>query len=137
VEDNRVVDADALASIAFFSGLAPETRRAVAPHVQRIEVAAGTELTTQGRPGYLFFVIESGRVTVVQDDRLLRDLGPGDFFGEIALLETGERTAFVRAQTPAKLIVLAQRDFERLLQADPAAAVACDRAMRERWAAPA
>lgn len=137
MHDNRPVDADALASAPFFAALSPEARAAVAPHAQQIDVPEGAQLAGQGRPGYLFFVIENGRATVVQDDRELRELGPGEFFGEIALLETGERTATVLARTDMRLIVVGDTEFKRLVDTDRAAARECEAAMHERWAAPA
>jgi CRP-like cAMP-binding protein len=131
------MDAQELASAPFFSLLSAEARAAVAPHAQQIEVEKGTQLAGQGRPGYLFFVIERGRADVVQDDRDLRELAEGDFFGEIALLETAERTASVFARTPMRLIVLTDATFKQLVDSDPAAARECEAAIRERWAAPA
>ncbi len=72
VHDNRLVDGDTLASAPSFSLLSPEARAAVAPHAPLIEVPERTQLAGQGRPGYLFFVIESGRAAVSQDERELR-----------------------------------------------------------------
>ena len=130
------MDHDALASVPFFSTLSPDARRAVAPYAELIELAAGTQLTKEGERGYLFFVIKSGRAKVLQDDREIRELGEGDFFGEIALLETSERTASVIARTAMQLIVLTESAFKRLVETDAAAARECEAAMRERWASP-
>jgi CRP/FNR family transcriptional regulator, cyclic AMP receptor protein len=130
------VEAEALASLPFFSALSPDARRAVAPYAERIRVEDGTQLTKEAKPGYLFFVIESGTATVRQDDRELRELGQGDFFGEIALLETSERTATVVAKTEMQLVVLTQSAFKRMVETDPVAARECEAALRERWASP-
>ena len=130
------MDHDALASAPFFSALSPAARQAVAPYAEQIELGAGTQLTGEGRPGYTFFVIKSGRAKVLQDEREIRELGEGDFFGEIALLETSERTASVVATTPMELIVLTESAFKSLVASDPAAARECEAAMRERWASP-
>ncbi len=130
------MDYDALACVPFFSTLSPAARRAVAPYAEQIELAAGTQLTREGDRGYLFFVIKSGTVKVLQDDREIRELGEGDFFGEIALLETSERTASVIASTAMQLIVLTESAFKRLVETDTAAARECEAAMRERWASP-
>jgi len=130
------MDHDALASVPFFSTLSPDARRAVAPYAELIELAAGTLLTKEGERGYLFFVITSGTAKVFQDDRELRDLDEGDFFGEIALLETSERTASVIANTAMQLIVLTEYAFRRLVEMDAAAARECEAAMRERWVSP-
>ena len=113
------MDDDALASVPFFSALSPAARRAVAPYADQIELAAGTQLIEEGERGYLFFVIGSGTAKVFQDGREIRDLGEGDFFGEIALLETSERTASVIAGTPMQLIVLTETAFKRLINLIP------------------
>jgi CRP/FNR family transcriptional regulator, cyclic AMP receptor protein len=131
------VDPEALATLPFFSALSADARRAVAPYAERIEVSEGTQLTGQERQGYLFFVIERGRAAVLQDDRELRELAEGEFFGEIALLETKERTASVVARSPMRLIVVTEAAFKNLVANDPAAARECEAAVRERWAAPA
>ena len=130
------MDEQTLASVPFFSALSPEARRAVAPYAEEIEVEAGTQLAGQGERGYLFFVIRSGVAKVLQDEREIRELGVGDFFGEIALLETTERTASVVADTPMRLVVLAESAFRHLVETEPAAARECEAALRERWAAP-
>ena len=130
------MDTESLTSLSFFSTLSREARDAVAPYADRIEVEEGTQLTGEGKQGHLFFVIESGRAAVLQDDRELRELGEGDFFGEIALLETSERTASVVARTPMQLVVVSRLAFERLVASDSAAARECETALRERWASP-
>ena len=130
------MDDDALASVPFFATLSPAARRAVAPYAEQIELAAGTPLTREGEGGDLFFVIKRGTAKVMQDDREIQNLGEGDFFGEIALLETSERTASVIATTAVQLIVLTASAFKRLVETDTAAARECEAAMRERWASP-
>src|SRR6266516_133987 len=131
-----LMDEQTLASVPFFSALSPQARRAVAPYAEQIDVDAGTQLAGQDKRGYLFFVIRSGIAKVLQDDREVRELGVGDFFGEIALLETTARTASVVANTPMRLIVLAGSAFKHVVDTEPAAARECEAAMRERWASP-
>jgi CRP-like cAMP-binding protein len=131
------VDAEELASVPFFSALSPPALDAVAPYAERIEVPEGTQLAGQEQHGYLFFAIEEGRAAVVQDDRELRSLGSGEFFGEVALLRTGDRTASVMATTPMRLIAVTEAAFKRLVESDPAAARQCEAAISERWAAQA
>jgi CRP-like cAMP-binding protein len=130
------MDAEELATVPFFSALSPETRLAVAPYAERVDVTADTQLTGEGKRGYLFFVIASGSAAVLQDGRELRELGEGEFFGEIALLETSERTASVVARTPMVLVALTEAAFKRLVETDPVAARECEAALRERWASP-
>jgi CRP-like cAMP-binding protein len=136
VGEDAVVDGEGLAAVPFFSALSPAARRAVAPYAEQIELAAGTQLTGECKRGYLFFVIKSGTAKVFQDEREIRELGEGDFFGEIALLETSERTASVIAETTLQLVVLTESAFKRLVETDNAAARECEAAMRERWASP-
>jgi CRP/FNR family transcriptional regulator, cyclic AMP receptor protein len=136
VGEDAVVDEEALASVPFFSALSPAARGAVASYAEQIDVPAGTQLTGEGKSGYLFFVIQSGAAKVLQDERQVRELGAGDFFGEIALLETAERTASVIATTPMQLVVLSEPAFKRLVETEAAAARECEAAMRERWASP-
>jgi CRP-like cAMP-binding protein len=125
-----------LASYPFFAALSPEALLSVAAYAEQIEVPEGTQLAGQEKPGYLFFVIESGEAAVWQDDRELRTLSSGDFFGEVALLRTGERTASVIASTPMRLVTVTETAFKRLLETDPAAARQCEAAISDRWAAP-
>jgi CRP-like cAMP-binding protein len=132
-----MVDAKELASVPFFSALSTDALEAVAGYAERIEVPEGTQLAGQEQHGYLFFVIEDGRAAVVQDDRELRTLESGDFFGEVALLRTGDRTASVIAKTPTRLITVTEAAFKRLVASDPAAAGQCEAAISERWAAQA
>ena len=133
---NGAVDAQELTAVPFFAALSPEALRGVAPYAERMELAAGTRLAGQERWGFLFFVIESGEAEVWQDDRQLGTLSEGDFFGELAILRTGERTASVVANTDMRLIAVTEDGFKRLVETDPAAAEACETAIAERWAAP-
>jgi drug/metabolite transporter (DMT)-like permease len=76
-----------------------------------MEVPAGSRLVRQGAPGDAFFLIERGQATVNRDDHKIDDLGPGDFFGELALLGGGERTASVVAATDMRVRVVPERKF--------------------------
>ena len=96
----------------------------------------GKELTEQGRLGYEFFAIEEGSADVVQDGERIRQLGPGDFFGEIALLEGSRRTASVVATSPMTLIVMHRRDFRHMAHELPDVAERLEQAVRERLGRP-
>jgi protein phosphatase len=67
-------------------------------------------------------VIVSGQVGVERDGARINQLGPGDFFGEIALIERGPRTATVTAEAPTRLLVVNHRDFHALMEEFPAVA---------------
>ena len=83
----------------------------LAVHVDHTEVAAGKDVFRQGEDGDSFYVIKQGEAEVFGDGSLVRTMGPGDGFGEIALMRGTRRTATVRARTPLVLYTLARRHF--------------------------
>jgi drug/metabolite transporter (DMT)-like permease len=86
-------------------------RRRLARMAPTIEVAAGGRVVRQGAPADAFFMIERGRASVERDHRHVADLRTGDFFGEVALLRGGERTASVVAATDMRVRVVPRREF--------------------------
>jgi putative peptide zinc metalloprotease protein len=80
-----------------------------------IKAAPSEELVRQGEVGDAFYAIRSGQVDVIEDGRLVRTLGPGSYFGEIALLQDVPRTATVVARTPVRAYRLTREGFERLI----------------------
>lgn len=108
------VDATSLASIALFADLTLDQRERLAGVCSEIEVDEGTTLLRAGDFGYSMFSITSGTADVVRDDVVLRTLGPGDSFGEIAVLSGGRRTATVVATTPMRLVTIFNRDVWKL-----------------------
>ncbi len=98
--------ADKLAQIPLFASLSKHDREQIARAADEVEVQAGKHLAEQGRFAYEFMAIEEGTADVIKDGEKLRELGPGDFFGEIGLLEAERRTATVIATSPMKLIVV-------------------------------
>jgi CRP-like cAMP-binding protein len=97
-----------------------------------VDVDAGEELTRQGRSGREFFVLVSGRVRVERDGRTLSELHPGDFLGEIALIDGGPRTATATTESDAQLLVISQSDFGVLLERFPEIQSTVLRALTER-----
>ena len=89
--------ADKLAQIPLFASLSKHDREQIARAADEVEVQAGKHLAEQGRFAYEFMAIEEGTADVIKDGEKLRELGPGDFFGEIGLLEAERRTATVVA----------------------------------------
>lgn len=85
-----------------------------------VEIEAGSNVVTADDYGTAIYFIEQGNADVLtNDDAATQTLGPGDTFGEIALLLTGQRTATVRAHTPLRLLSLAGHDFERIRERVP------------------
>lgn len=103
-----------LKEVPFFNSLGKKELRAIAQQTDELDVKAGKELATEGDFGHEFFIIRSGTAEVVQKGEHVRDLGPGDFFGEIALLEEDRRTATVRAKEPMNVIVMSRQSFRQL-----------------------
>jgi CRP-like cAMP-binding protein len=111
---DHAVDVERLEGVGLFSLLSRDELRAVAVWVDEIEVPEGKELMRKGDIGHEFFVIEDGAASVSASGREISLMGPGDFFGEIALLETPRRTATVVADTPMRLLVMHSRDFKAM-----------------------
>jgi voltage-gated potassium channel len=128
------MDAAELARIPFFAELTDDERERVAPCARREVVPAGLVVTVFGERGDEFYVIEDGRAYVSQETERLAELGPGDFFGEIALLQPDWRTASVQAATSMHLIVLSEGTCGALLRDNPHLAERLSAVARERLA---
>jgi CRP/FNR family cyclic AMP-dependent transcriptional regulator len=126
------VESSKLAGIGFFSGLSKTELEKLAQWTDEVDVPAGMELAAEGRFAHEFFVIEDGAAAVTQDGDKIAELGPGDFFGEIGLIETQRRTATVTASTPMRLIVMFQREFRQMEHELPAVADRIRAAIRAR-----
>jgi CRP-like cAMP-binding protein len=111
--------ADALGACPFFTGLSRGELLQLAKVTEDLEVEEGKVLTREGQSGSEFFVIIEGEVSVTKNGEEIRSLGPGDFFGEIALLEDTPRTATVTASTPLRFFVLTRQAFRSLLAQQP------------------
>ena len=128
------MDAKKLEAIPLFGNLSRKEREQIARWADEVDVPAGYHLVDQGRFPHEFFVVEEGAVEVTKDGAHLTDLGPGDFFGEIAILERDRRTASVVASTPVTAIVMLARDFETMAADLPDVADQIHAAVRERMA---
>ncbi|MGN6242399.1 MAG: MFS transporter [Motilibacteraceae bacterium] len=102
---------DLLSSLPIFAPLGPAVLDGLARRLVREEVPAGTVILAQGDVGDRFYVIRSGRVGVTHGEVLVRHEGPGDYFGEIALLRDVPRTATVTATEPTVLLSLERAPF--------------------------
>ena len=111
--------ADALGRCPLFSSLQRSDLVQLAKATEDMEVEAGKVLAREGEIGQEFFVIVEGEVSVTKDGEEIRTLGPGDFFGEIALLKDVRRTATVTATTPVRFFVLTRQGFRSLVAHQP------------------
>jgi MFS family permease len=100
-----------LRSVDLFAPLRPHTFERIASHLTEVPVTAGSVIVREGEPGDRFYVVADGEVEVTQDGRAVATLGPGRYFGEIALIRNVPRTATVTAKTPALLLALERHDF--------------------------
>jgi CRP-like cAMP-binding protein len=108
-----------LAAIPIFAGCTRRELSLVSRLATEVDVPAGAQLTTQGRPGNEFAIVLDGTATVAVNGAVVSTLGAGDHYGEMALLDEGPRTATITAQSPMSLAVVGRRDFRNLLDQSP------------------
>jgi len=108
-----------LVQVPLFEGLSKKQLRRISSLMTRIDRPAGQILTTEGQRGSEFFIVLEGEVEVRQGDRVIATRRPGDYVGEIALLDKRPRTATVVATTPVSVEVLSRREFVSLLAEVP------------------
>lgn len=115
-------DVDLLARVPLFASLPRRHLRRVAEHADLVAFRPGEQIVREGEPGGTFYVIVEGEAVVRQRGRRIGRLGPGDFFGEVSLLDGGPRTADVVAETAIVAIRVFKRAFDRLLREEPGVA---------------
>jgi CRP/FNR family transcriptional regulator, cyclic AMP receptor protein len=108
------LDASHLKSLPLFADVPDEELAHIAGFAQEVNVDAGRELVREGDFSYEFMAIEEGEAEVTRDGKHVSDLGPGDFFGEMGLLEKTLRNATVTAKTPMRLVTLTGWDMKRM-----------------------
>jgi CRP-like cAMP-binding protein len=110
----------ALAEAPLFAGLSKKELAQLAKQTEDLEFGTGTILCKEGATGREFFVIVEGKVDVSKKGRRIASLGPGDFIGEIAIIQQAPRTATATAKTPVRAFVLTSQGFFGLLDHNPA-----------------
>jgi cAMP-dependent protein kinase regulator len=115
------LDASRLKSIGLFEEVGDEELAEIAPFATEVSVEEGRELVREGDFSYEFMAIEEGEAEVTRGGEHVADLGPGDFFGEMGLLEKTLRNATVTAKTPVRLITLTGWDLRRVERSAPQA----------------
>jgi CRP-like cAMP-binding protein len=126
------LDARRLKSISLFQRVSDEELAQIAPFAEEISVEAGRELVREGDFSYQLMAIEDGTAEVTRGGDHVADLGPGDFFGEVGLLERELRNATVVAKSPMRLITLTGWDMKRIEKAIPEAAEKVRQVVEER-----
>jgi CRP-like cAMP-binding protein len=121
-----------LDGVALFEDVGPDGRQAIAALAVEVEFPAGRPIARQGEIGTGFFLVASGAVEVVQDGQVAARLGPGEFFGELSLLDHAPRISSVVAVEPTTCLALASWDFEELLKREPGLTLAILRVVARR-----
>jgi CRP/FNR family cyclic AMP-dependent transcriptional regulator len=104
-----------LAQVPLFSACSKKELQTLAKRAEERTVAAGTVLVREGAAGDAFYVIVSGQADVDRSGDVVATIGPGTFFGDLALLDKAPRNATVTAKTDMELIVLGQREFSQMI----------------------
>jgi CRP/FNR family cyclic AMP-dependent transcriptional regulator len=123
-----------LSKVPLFAACGPRDLGEIGRLADEVTVRPGKVLAKDGAPGHEFFVILEGSVDISKGDKKLATLGPGDFFGEMAMLGRVPRTATATAATTARLLVVGHREFTSLLASQPAIRDKVLRAVAQRIA---
>jgi CRP/FNR family transcriptional regulator, cyclic AMP receptor protein len=112
-----------LKSVPLFSGCSARELGSLSQFLRVVEFPAGREIVKEGATGTGLHVLMDGQTKVVVRNRTRLRLGPGDFFGEISLLDRGPRTATVVAETPVRTLSLSSWNFRAALKEHPTMAI--------------
>jgi len=124
--------AELLAACPLFRGIDADGITHLAAVATPVDFPAGHVIARQGDIGTGFFVVISGMVRVVRDGEVVARLGPGEFFGELSVLDRMPRNATVSAEEPTSCLALASWDFDRILLEQPALTLAILRGVATR-----
>jgi CRP-like cAMP-binding protein len=123
---------DLIRKVPLFAELNRREVATLAKLLEEVDVPAGRVIIRQGRRGSEFFIILDGRVRIERDGNVLSELGPGDFLGEIALVDGRPRTASAITEEPSRLFVLTSQSFNSMLRLHPAVESKVLRALAQR-----
>jgi len=113
---------EVLARVPLFGGLSRRHLKKLAEHADEVSFRERETIVEIGQPGTSFYVILEGEAKVVRGSKTLARLGPGEFFGEISLLDGGPRTATVIADTPVRAVRVFKRSFDMVVNQEPGVA---------------
>jgi CRP/FNR family transcriptional regulator, cyclic AMP receptor protein len=123
-----------LKTVGLFAGLSRHEIRHVSRVTDEVVVPAGTALIDEGTFAYEFLLIQAGTADVRRGGELLAQLGPGDFAGEIGVMQGARRNATVTASTELTVIVMTARDLRQIAKDMPSVAAQIDAAVAARSA---
>jgi CRP-like cAMP-binding protein len=129
-----VATVDDLAGIPLFAGLSDEERASLAEWFEISDASAGTNLVSEGASGYSFYVLIDGAAEVTVGGETVATYGPGDFFGEMAILGGGRRNATVTVTAPSRLLSMFGTEFRMLQEVQPDVAAQLEGTMKQRAA---
>jgi CRP-like cAMP-binding protein len=109
--------------IPLFSGLSRRALRSVASAATELEVRAGTVIVQEGKSDRFLYVLVEGSAEVTKGGRRRDRIEPGEFFGELAFLDAGPRSATVTATSDCRLLILSPREMDALIHAEPSLAL--------------
>ncbi|MFP5343015.1 MAG: Crp/Fnr family transcriptional regulator [Candidatus Limnocylindria bacterium] len=121
-----------LAATPLFAAVDPDGLERIAARTVDVDFPSGHVIARQGEIGTGFFLVVSGQVRVVRGGETVATLGPGEFFGELSILDGKPRTAQVVAAEPTVCLALASWDFEAIVAEQPAVALAVLRGLATR-----
>lgn len=127
-----MVDVGDIASIPLFASLDEADLTELARWFDVQTAGAAVNLTSEGAAGYSFFILVEGAAVVTADGEQVATFGPGDFFGEMAIVEGLPRSATVTSTSPVKLLVMFGTEFRQLQQSHPAIAAHIEAIVRQR-----
>jgi CRP-like cAMP-binding protein len=126
------MDESRLTAVPLFAGLSRKERRAVAQRTDEVDLEEGRRIVREGEFAYEFFAIQEGTAEVRRGDQYLAELGPGDFFGEMALVSDVTRNASVIATSPVTVIVMTGQAFRQTKRELPEVAARIEQEIEQR-----
>jgi len=111
--------AETLAGVPLFQGVKPKELKKLAGRMEERTFMEGDAITTEGKSGIGFFVIEDGNASVSIDGKIVRTLAPGDYFGDVALIDSGPRSATIVATTDLRCQGLTAWEFRPFIEEHP------------------